>query len=675
MPPVEPRDPQRRAPAPGAGGSAERPSEPSRWRLAIFSLLVTGAFFLALEAALALAGIRSLRDERDPYVGFSSRIPLFVKGRGDDGRGLRVTAPNKLPWFNAQRFATPKPPGTYRIFCLGGSTTFGRPYDHRTSFCGWLAALLDAADGSRRWEVVNAGGISYASYRVALLMEELVGYEPDLFVIYTGQNEFLEQRTYPSMIQVPSSLRGLAGLLSATRTYSALQRLIRAARPRGDGTSRRDELPGEVQTLLDESAGLERYTRDDVFRERVVAHFRFNLERMVDTARAAGARLILVGPASNLADCSPFKSEHRADLSALARERWRSLVERAEAELRAGRRERALVALDEATATDERHAYGHYLRGRVLDRLGRHADARRAFVRARDEDVCPLRAISSLGAAVAEVAARKRVPFVDFAALVDARSAPGIPGADLFLDHVHPTLEGHRMLALALLDELVTLGVARPEAGWGESAIRRVSEEVESRVDPSAHGVALRNLAQVLLWAGKREEAGRLALEALAEMPDDALTHYLAALEYQRRGDREEARAHLERSLAIDPEFPRAHYNLGLLLATQGGLEAARGHFQRALEIDPEYAAAHGNLGKVLEELGDLEGARSHYEQAIRHRPDLAVVHVNLGELLMRQGRTREAAASFERALRLDPTDEAARERLRAARSLVDAAD
>ena len=675
MPPSEPQDPQGRPPAPELAGSSKHPSEPSPSRLALFSLLVTAAFFLALEGVLALAGVRSLRDERDPYVGFSSRIPLFVESRGDDGERVRVTAPNKLAWFNPQRFATPKPPGAFRVFCVGGSTTFGRPYDHGTSFCGWLAALLAAADDSRRWEFVNAGGISYASYRVALLMEELVDYEPDLFVIYTGQNEFLEQRTYPSMIEAPSSLRGLAGLLSATRTYSTLQRLIRASRARDTGAHRRDELPGEVQTLLDESAGLERYTRDDAFREQVLAHFRFNLERMVDTARSAGARVMLVGPASNLRDCSPFKSEHRRELSALVRERWRSVVDGAGADLREGRLEPALMALDEATAADEQHAYGHYLRGRVLDRLGRHGEARRAFVRARDEDVCPLRAISSTGAIVAEVAAQSEAPFIDFAALADARAASGIPGADLFLDHVHPTVEGHRMLALALLDELVARGIATPAAEWGEPAIRRVTAEVESRLDRSAHGIALRNLAQVLLWAGKREEAGRLALQAVALVPDDALAHYTAALEYQRRGEPERARAHFERSLAIDPKRARAHYNLGLLLVGEGGLDAARRHFEHALEIDPEYAVAHGNLGKTLEQQGDLDGARFHYEQAIRHRPDLAVVHVNLGGVLMRQGRTREAAASFERALRLEPTDEAARERLRSARALMGAGD
>ena len=41
-----------------------------------------------------------------------------------------------------------------------------------------LRAFLPAVDAERDWEVVNAGGISYASYRVVRLMEALADREP-----------------------------------------------------------------------------------------------------------------------------------------------------------------------------------------------------------------------------------------------------------------------------------------------------------------------------------------------------------------------------------------------------------------------------------------------------------------------------------------------------------------
>jgi len=157
--------------------------------LGLVSLIL---FFLLLEGALALAGLNPGLYEEDPLVGFSSRIPLFVEN--EQRKGVLSTARNKLSLFNPQHFVRKKPPEAYRIFCLGGSTTYGRPYGHATSFCGWLRALLPVADPSRRWQLINAGGISYASYRVAALMEELVDYDPDLFIVYSGHNEFLERR-------------------------------------------------------------------------------------------------------------------------------------------------------------------------------------------------------------------------------------------------------------------------------------------------------------------------------------------------------------------------------------------------------------------------------------------------------------------------------------------------
>ena len=159
----------------------------------LFSLLAIVAFLLLLELALAALGVQPILYDEDPFVGFSSRVPLCVPHAGPDGQTYMVTAKNKLDFFNPQKFLKDKPSRTYRIFCMGGSTTYGRPYDDTTSFCGWLRELLAAADDSRKWEVVNAGGISYASYRAAILMEELARYEPDLFIIYSGHNEFLER--------------------------------------------------------------------------------------------------------------------------------------------------------------------------------------------------------------------------------------------------------------------------------------------------------------------------------------------------------------------------------------------------------------------------------------------------------------------------------------------------
>src|SRR4030095_4677063 len=193
------------------------------WKKVTFGLTICLLFLLALEGLLALAGVKVTLFERDPYVGFSRKIPHFVPDTEAAQTGTLVTAENKRRVLNLQRFAAEKPDKTYRIFCLGGSTTYGHPYADSTSFCGWLRAMLPKADPSRRWEVINGGGISYASYREALLMEELVAYSPDLFIVLSAHNEFLEERTYGAIKSVPEYWRGVNAVLGRTHVYSAMK--------------------------------------------------------------------------------------------------------------------------------------------------------------------------------------------------------------------------------------------------------------------------------------------------------------------------------------------------------------------------------------------------------------------------------------------------------------------
>ena len=380
------------------GSTSRRATQPARrplpiWKKAIFGLTICVLFFLALEALLTVVGVKVILYEQDPYVGFSRKVPHFVPDPAEPG--MLVTAENKRRVLNLQQFAATKPGGTYRIFCLGGSTTYGHPYTDPTSFCGWLRAMLPKADPSRRWEVINGGGISYASYREALLMEELIAYQPDLFVVLSAHNEFLEERTYGAIKSMPESWRGLGAVLARTHVYSAMK--IGMDHLRGDhaGSGSMTNLLAEnPEAILDRTIGPQSYHRDDARQNAIVEHYRFNLTRMVDIARSAGARVIFITPASNLRSCTPFKSEHRAGLQPGERIQWENFIRQA---LDARQRQDSLQALqyvDQAAALDDRYAELHYLRGNLLADLQRFPEARAAFVRARDEDVCPLRALS-----------------------------------------------------------------------------------------------------------------------------------------------------------------------------------------------------------------------------------------------------------------------------------------
>jgi len=645
-------------PPPNAPGDGQEWTTTQRHRAAklpvrrklLYGAVTTVAFLGLLELTLLALGVDPAFQEPDPWVGFSGQSPLFIPSESPTGQPILATAENRLPWFNRQSFLRDKPPDAYRIFCLGGSTTYGRPYDDRTSFAGFLRAFLPAMDPSRQWEVINAGGISYASYRIEVLIRELAQYQPDLFVLYTGHNEFLEDRTYSSLIDTPEPIRRAVGLARWSRTFSLAQRILRGAAESPD----RPTLPADVDAILDRSVGPGAYHRDDRWREQVLAHFRCTLEQIIDVARDAGAEIVFVVPASNLRDCAPFKSEHRDGLTNEESREFRANLRAAEEAFQAGKFAEALRRIDRAIQIDPRHAAAQYLRGRVLIETGDAEAARRALVRAREEDVCPLRALEAIQETVRDVAAKRRVPVIDFAALIGRESEDGIPGADWFLDHVHPTIEGNQRLAREVANELIEMKVVTAQPSWTLDGLQRVAQRVVAEIDPRDHALALRNLAKVLNWAGKVDEADRLALQAAEHLPDDAEAQRMAGFAKLRLNQTAEAKPLFEAALRLGGDDARALSGLGEVYTRLGQHEAARDCFSRAVAADPKHVPAQYNLGNALRVLGQLEAAEDAYRKAIALAPDQADTHKNLGLVLFAQGDIDGTVRHFQTALALE---------------------
>lgn len=630
----------------------------SRTRRLLTQLGIALAVLTLAEVGLRVAGLGAPPTQADPYVGFATSRPLFVH---DTTGNFLQTAPYKLGHFNQQRFPVRKGADTLRIFCLGGSTTYGRPYADLTSFPGWLRELLPLADPTRHWEVINAGGISYASYRVAAVMEELTGYDPDLFVVYTGHNEFLEERTYGELRETPGGWLALGSALHRSALFSWAQRLT-GSEPAAPGPPRGGSLlPGEVEALLDSSVGLDAYTRDDGLKAGVLGHLRLNLERMAEMARGAGAALVFVTPASQLADCRPFKSEHSPGLSADRAQAIDELLARVSA---AGTElltdPETVSALAAATRDDPRHALAWYERGHSLLAGGAGDEAAAALRRARDEDIVPLRALSDVSTIVTEVAAATAVPCLDWetqlGALAQARTGAAAPGADFFLDHVHSTIDVYRQLAVALINTFSTAGLLTLSSTWTESGRAAVEAEVLAAVDPEARVRALTRLAAVLDWAGKHDEARPLTEQALAlSGGGDAMSLWQEGNYRRADGNLDGAAESYRAALTIDTEYLEAQANLAATLLALGRLEEAAEAFERSLQLDPDHLDSHFGLGIVLDAWGRRRESRNAFRRVIRLDPGHVDALNQLGISLLRDEDTVEAEKAFRGAVLADP--------------------
>ncbi len=521
-----------------------------------FGLVTTLAALFALEAILAMMGVDTLRKIHDPYVGFNS-APHYelLPALGEPPRWR--TARHKLALFNEQSFAATKSDKSFRIFCVGGSTTYGRPYADRTSYVGWVRRLLAASHPDLDLEVINAGGISYASYRVAALVDELVAYQPDLLIIYTGHNEFLEERTYGHLKSLSTSRRWLGQLAANSRTAAVLHRVIGAPRPP------RSRIGAEVDEILDHTIGPSSYRRDPQAWRKTAEHYAFSLRRMIAAARRAGAGVLLVRPACNLRGVSPFKSETSEGLDREIQEEFERLLAAGRSCQAVGDHEAAVSHFSQAMQLDDQYAQLHFAVAQSQFALGNHAAAHVSFQRAVDLDVCPLRITTTLDSMLLEVARELQVPLIDFPALIaDAcRRELGheIPGDEFFFDHVHPTIDSHGLLARAIVTRLVDERLIPLPSGSWENRLESIRLAIHASVTLPEEVAARANLARVWYWAGKFAEAGRIAVELVeqGQATDDSRLLLIAGRERLRQGDVQAARELLTRAQQLQPNDPR----------------------------------------------------------------------------------------------------------------------
>ena len=119
-----------------------------------------------------------------PYFRYK---PNLRQARGSMGNLLDT---NRFGYHDTD-FAVPKPQGTFRILCLGGSTTeegesIGATYPKQ------LETLLRAAHPNAAVEVINCGVSGMYSGAQPAKLAEYLSYQPDLVILYEGINDLLE---------------------------------------------------------------------------------------------------------------------------------------------------------------------------------------------------------------------------------------------------------------------------------------------------------------------------------------------------------------------------------------------------------------------------------------------------------------------------------------------------
>jgi len=613
-----------------------------------------------------------------------------------------------------------KVPRTIRLFVLGESAAQGVP-NPRFSFGRILEVMLRDRYPGARFEVVNTAMTAINSHVLLEIARDCAQQQPDAYLVYMGNNEVVGpfgpgtvfQHWSPSLRLIRAGLR-----FKAARTGQLFDSTIRLFPPQKAATTWQG-----MGMFMDNAVAA-----DDPRLLPTYDNFGRNLRDLLSIARRAGAPVILSTIAVNLRGCPPFASQHRADLRTDARHAWESTY-RAGVELEQDQQwPEALAEYESAARLDDRFAELQFRMGTSLAALGRLREARERFLAACDLDVLRFRADRKINSTIRRVSAERAA---DAVYLVDAEeslaasdSQPGgIPGNDVFFDHVHFTFEGNYLVARVILDHLETAlphlrklrksssvlsreqcAHALPMTPWDEyqSLVQMLATmsraPFSNQPGHTARISAMRESAERLRKLASRPEvlqdARRLYETALEKAPDDWSLHYyygklllgagdselaahhmyIALKAYPwhlplhidlanaeaKNGRHKEAIALLLKALEISPDSAVAHADLVSALAGQGRIGEATAHFRKAVEIDPSDYDAYINMGIALGDQGDIEGATAHFRKALEINPENPVPYHNLGTALASQGRLDEAVTNFRRAVDLDPNYEAA---------------
>ncbi len=426
-------------------------------RLGLRLLLVVASplvFFGGLEGGLRLAG-------------YGKPSALFIPG---EKPGYFRTNPHFTDPFIPASFGLEplnfrldqhKAPGSVRVFVLGESAAQGMPA-HDLGFAAQLRAQLGAQFPGKTFEVINLGITAIDSHVVHQIARQAVAFEPDLFVVYMGNNEMVGPYgpgCFYLSATMPIQLIRASVWVRGTRTGQLLAALLGKRAPAG----------AEPMTWKGMASFSGHSVRaDDPALETAYRNFSVNLRDIVDLGARAGIKTVLATVAANLKDSAPFVSLHRVGLSPAEMKSWQAATDAGLIAWNLGDAGVAARHFSEARRIDPEFAETHFRLGRLAEALGETARARGHYLDALHWDALRFRPDVRINEIIRETAreAGDSVILVDSAKLLGADPGADAPpaGREILFDHVHFNWPGNYQMARLLAGAAARglFGPARP---------------------------------------------------------------------------------------------------------------------------------------------------------------------------------------------------------------------
>jgi tetratricopeptide (TPR) repeat protein len=628
-----------------------RLSKKKLWAFRIAALVfIPLTLFIGLELVLRISGFGY-----SPHIAIKQKIGKNNLYCYNIKMGWRFFPKKIAREFDGFAFKINKDPKTYRIFILGGSAAVGTP-DPIYHFGRFLEEMLKNEYPQTDFEVINVAMTAINSHAVYQIAKSCAQFEPDLLILYMGNNEVVGPfgaRTVLAPLSPSLSLIRANLAMTSTNTGQLFQSIL-------SSVDSRHEIPqtwGGMEMFLEEKI---RFDTDAL--QVVKSHFEQNLRDICNVGIKTGAKVVVSSVGCNLKDSPPFASLHRADLSKTDKQLWEQSYEEGIEYETDGHYTQAIKNYLAAVEIDETFADLQFRLGRCYWNLGEYSQAKERYIKARDYDALRFRAdtqINKIISSVAEDRMSQGIYFVDISKAMEENSPHNIPGNELFYEHVHYKFEGNYILAKTLFNQirkilpekilqyrkkLPTLTLSQCEKRFMYTVfekhqnvtyvldvlVRRPPftnqlyhdefiKKLENEIDDLKQGIQ-QNLKSILSMYD----------ETIQQYPHDWRLRWKLGNIYEREvKNHERASLEYEKILQYLP-YSKAYGRLVSIFTMQNKLDKAEYYCRELIKMRPAVGDSYFYMGAIFLRKGEYDNVIKYLSQGIEFDPDSAIALNNL---------------------------------------------
>ncbi len=512
-----------------------------------------------------------------------------------------------VPQIYSGNFEIAKSPNTFRIFVVGESTPAGFPYQYNATPARILQKQLEILHPEKHIEVINAGLTGTNSFTVLEFVDELTAFQPDAFIVYSGQNEFYGAFGTAStnsigggrwMIRLYQSLRRVKTFVLLENTLTSVSRLFASANPAVYNG-----------TLMQQLAKDKAIPFNSASYRQALESFGKNITETIGIASSKNVPIIISTLVTNEGSLPPFVSLHGSEVSEQRQQELTSLQKDGDDLLQRKELSAAVIKFRRITEIDPLWAMGQFRLGQCYHELGQNDSAFVAFGRARDYDGLRFRASAEANSILRTTAAAGNAVIADVESDFRAASPDRIIGASLLWEHVHPTFSGYVLLAKCWLSALESAPALRLTSNGGSPRSIPDSLLVDrlkvTALDLEIGSITMRGLLN--RWpfteAAVPEMVPQNDVQQIAKIFVKGKirwneAHYRMADLYRQKGDADNALNEYESVAAFYPADPYPVLKIGDLLSEVGAYEQSSQAYLRSLSLQ-ENSVVRMKLGII----------------------------------------------------------------------------